>query len=197
LHLKARNLWGSIMMANSWKRIVRNCVMLESGQHYLGTHKTKVYINNVSLWYFEMQPRASLKLGMLFHEHMSVNDEQVNMSNWTWVDLLEYSTNVNEIFGKYSLTHEYFMMWKNILPHDHGWMIFMDENVDDKWKWMKFFMNVGNIVFWWKIEQKNRMEKTMLVYFEKFNPWNVEVTFEGILYINLILIFVAFKSYRI
>jgi hypothetical protein len=35
-------------------------------------------------------------------------------------------------------------------------MIFMDENVDDKWKWTNFFMNVGDIFFLWKIEQKKK-----------------------------------------
>jgi hypothetical protein len=34
---------------------------LKAWQHYLGMHKTKVFTNNVSLWYFEMQPRASTK----------------------------------------------------------------------------------------------------------------------------------------
>ncbi len=72
----------------------------------------------------------------------------------------------------------------------------MDENVDDKWKWMKFFMNIGNFFFDEKSNKKIGWKKIMLIYFEKFNPWNVEVTFEGIFYISLIGISVAFKSYR-
>jgi hypothetical protein len=34
---------------------------LKAWQHYLGFHKTKVFINNVSLRYFETQPRAMVK----------------------------------------------------------------------------------------------------------------------------------------
>jgi hypothetical protein len=30
-------------------------------QHYMGTHKTKVFTNNIFLKYFEIQPRASTK----------------------------------------------------------------------------------------------------------------------------------------
>jgi hypothetical protein len=32
--------------------------------------------------------------------------------------------------------------------------MFMDENVDEKIKWMNFFMNIGNKLFFAKIEQK-------------------------------------------
>jgi len=34
---------------------------LKASQHYLGMHKTKAFTNNISLWSFEMQPRASTK----------------------------------------------------------------------------------------------------------------------------------------
>jgi hypothetical protein len=34
---------------------------LKSWQFYLGMHKIKAYIDKVSLWYFETQPRASMK----------------------------------------------------------------------------------------------------------------------------------------
>jgi hypothetical protein len=36
-----------------------NC--LKAWQHYLGFHKTKVFMENVSLRYFETQPRAMTK----------------------------------------------------------------------------------------------------------------------------------------
>jgi hypothetical protein len=29
-------------------------------------------------------------------------------------------------------------MRKNILSHGHGWMRFMDENINAKWQWMNF-----------------------------------------------------------
>jgi hypothetical protein len=60
-------------------------------------------------------------------------------------------------------------MWKNILPHIHGWMIFMDENVNDKWQQMIFFMNVGNKFFFAKIEQKKQDGKTCVDLFWKFH----------------------------
>jgi hypothetical protein len=34
---------------------------LKAWQHYLGTHKTKVYMDNISLWYFETQPKTLMK----------------------------------------------------------------------------------------------------------------------------------------
>jgi hypothetical protein len=42
---------------------------------------------------------------------------------------LEYFIHVDRISKKYSLTCriEFLLTWKNILPHVHGWMIFMDE----------------------------------------------------------------------
>jgi hypothetical protein len=39
----------------------------------------------------------------------------------------------------------------------------MDENVNDKQQHMIFFMNVGKK----KLNKKNKIEKFMLVYFEK------------------------------
>jgi hypothetical protein len=34
---------------------------VKTWQHYLGTHKTKVFTNNVFFKYFETQPKASMK----------------------------------------------------------------------------------------------------------------------------------------
>ncbi len=54
LPLKTKTLWGTTTMANSWKR---NCmpyyVAWKCGKHYLGTHKTKVFMDIVSLRYFK------------------------------------------------------------------------------------------------------------------------------------------------
>jgi len=79
--------------------------------------------------------------------------EQVNMNE----SFLEYSTDVNKIFEKYYLTHgiEYFVMQRNILPHVHRWMIFVDENVDDKWKMDELFHECWQQIFLCKTEQKN------------------------------------------
>jgi hypothetical protein len=51
--------------------------------------------------------------------------EQVSMKK----SFLEYFVNVERIFLKYYLTHgiKYLMTWKNIMPHVHRWMTFMDE----------------------------------------------------------------------
>jgi hypothetical protein len=52
----------------------------------------------------------------------------------------------------------------------YGW------NLDDKWKWMNFFMNIGNkFVFVKNYTKETRWKKIMLVCFEKLNTWNVEV----------------------
>ncbi len=96
---------------------------------------------------------------MLFHECANVI-----VIKWAWASeyeqiFLEYFVDVYKIFKEYSLTHtKYLMTWKNILSCVRGWMIFMDENVNDNWKWMNFFMNVINNFFWWKTKQKNRMK---------------------------------------
>jgi hypothetical protein len=47
---------------------------------------------------------------------------------------LEYSTDIDRIFGKYYFKHGtiYLAMWRNNLPHVHGLMIFMDDKLDDK-----------------------------------------------------------------
>ncbi len=105
-------------------------------------------------------------LGMLFGEH-----EQVNMNNF----FLEYFTNFDEIFEEYYLTHgiKYLVMWKNILPCVHGWKIFKDENLDDKWKWTNFFMNVSNIYFFKeKFNKRNKVEKNYIGLFWKF--WHMK-----------------------
>jgi hypothetical protein len=91
-----------------------------------------------------------------------------------------------------SLTLHLCCHWRNILPCVYGW------NVDDKWKWMNFLWTL-EILFYFdeKLVKKKDGRKFMLVYFEKFNTWNVKVIFEIILYVNLIWIFAASKPYRI
>ncbi len=48
-----------------------NC--LKAWQHYLGFHKTKVFTNNVSLRYFETQPRAMAK-ELHWHDTLALMD---------------------------------------------------------------------------------------------------------------------------
>jgi hypothetical protein len=99
--------------------------------------------------------------------------EQMNMSK----SFLEYSINIDRIFGKYYLTHgtEYLVMWKNILPHVHGWMIFMHENLDYKWKLMNFFMNIGNKCFLQKTKQKKQDGKKLCWFVLKLDTWNAKI----------------------
>ncbi len=46
-------------------------------------------------------------------------------------------------------------------------MMFMDENVDEKWEWMNFFMNVGKKKLGEKLNKKNKMEKIYVGLFWK------------------------------
>jgi hypothetical protein len=48
-------------------------------------------------------------------------------------------------------------------------MIFMDEILDDKWKWMNFFMNIGKILFLQKTKQKKQDGKNYVGLF-----WKIE-----------------------
>jgi hypothetical protein len=103
---------------------------------------------------------------------------------------------------------------KNILWHIqniwwHG-RIFCHVFVDEWYLWMKMWMIIENgWTFSWmlsifffceKLNKKIGWNFFMLVYFEKFNIWNVEVMFQIIFFINLIwnlLSFAASKPYRI
>lgn len=49
---------------------------LKTWQHYLGMHKIKVLTINVSLKYFEMQPRASTKQ-LRWHDTMALLDVEL------------------------------------------------------------------------------------------------------------------------
>jgi hypothetical protein len=118
---------------------------------------------------------------MLVHEHVSrwpwANEhgqiffEILSWCRWnTWKILFD---TWDIIFGD---VEEYFTMcsWmKDIQGWNFGWQMKMDDFFHECWQ--HFFL--------WKIEpKKNRMEKITLVYFEKFDTWNVEVIF----YISLI-----------
>jgi len=48
-------------MANSFKKLYTIVYYLKTWQHYLGTHKIKVFMDNISLKYFETQPKALAK----------------------------------------------------------------------------------------------------------------------------------------
>jgi hypothetical protein len=60
----------------------------------------------------------------------------------------------------------------------------MDENVDEKWQWMNFFMNIHN-KFCFAKNRRNEIgyKKIMLVYYEQFVTWNVWVTLELVCHI--------------
>jgi hypothetical protein len=80
---------------------------------------------------------------MLFHEPTSVRVSKWagELSKWT-ESFFKYYTHVDIIFEKYLLMPrtKYLVTSKNILPHVHGWTIFMDENVDRIWFNLKIYM---------------------------------------------------------
>jgi hypothetical protein len=49
---------------------------LKAWQYYLGMHKIKVYMDKVSLWYFEMQPRALVKQ-LRWHDTLALLDVEL------------------------------------------------------------------------------------------------------------------------
>jgi hypothetical protein len=51
-----------------------NC--LKAWQHYLDSHKTKVFTNNVSLKYFETQPKATIKQ-LHWHDTLALMDTEL------------------------------------------------------------------------------------------------------------------------
>ncbi len=66
----------------------------------------------------------------------------------------------------------------------HRWMIFMDENGDEKWQWMNFFMNICNKFCCAKNWTKEiGYKKFMLVYYEQSITWNAQVILELIFHI--------------
>lgn len=75
-----------------------------------------------------------VKHGSYFMSHRAWAKEQDQI-------FLQYSSHINKKKIKCFLTPRKFflMMWKNIFSHVHGWMIFINENVNDKLQWMKFF----------------------------------------------------------
>jgi hypothetical protein len=69
-------------MANSWKGVVCHRVLPETQQHYFGTHKTKVFLDNVSLRYFEIQPMALVKQ-LKWHDTLVLLDaEFIHKPRW-------------------------------------------------------------------------------------------------------------------
>ncbi len=66
----------------------------------------------------------------------------------------------------------------------HRLMIFMDENGDEKWQWMNFFMNIRNKFYFAKKWTKEiGYKKFMLVYCDQFVTWNVQVILELVFHI--------------
>jgi hypothetical protein len=121
----------------------------------------------------------------------------MNLRAWKWVgeheqmnkteSFFKYYTQVNKIFEKYLLMPrtKYLTTLKNILPHVHGWTIFMDENVDEKIDGI-FYECCQHTIFCKKLNKETRWKKFMFIYFENFVIWNVEIIFQLILYISLI-----------
>jgi hypothetical protein len=57
-------------------------------------------------------------------------------------------------------------VWRNILPHVHGWIIFMDESMDEKR--MNFILNIGNKgYFCGELNKRNMVEKKYVDFFQK------------------------------
>jgi hypothetical protein len=55
---------------------------LKTWQHYFRMHKTKVYTNNISLRYFETQPKASMK-HLKWHNTLALLDvELIHKLGW-------------------------------------------------------------------------------------------------------------------
>jgi hypothetical protein len=100
---------------------------------------------------------------------------------------------------EYHLTHgtEYLVMWRNILPHvKDEWYSWMKNG----WKieWMNFQMNVGNkIVFVKTWTKETRWNNFMLVYFEKYNTWNVDAILQVKFHISIIWTFATSKLFII
>ncbi len=57
---KSKKLYGAqLRWPTHEKELYAVVCYLKAWQHYLGRHKTKVYMDNISLGYFETQLRAS------------------------------------------------------------------------------------------------------------------------------------------
>jgi len=58
---KRKLAWAQLRWPIHEKELFAIVSCLKAWQHYLGFHKTKVFMKNVSLRYFETQPRAMTK----------------------------------------------------------------------------------------------------------------------------------------
>jgi hypothetical protein len=54
---------------------------MKAWQHYLGTHKTKVFTNNISLWYFETHSKALAKQ-LRWHDTLALLDVELIHKPW-------------------------------------------------------------------------------------------------------------------
>jgi len=117
----------------------------------------KTYRCNKSSKYITYFPDRDDSSWTYKHKH-----EQASMSK----SLLEYVVHVDKILKNYLLTHriESLLTWRNILPCVHGWMIFMDEKMDEF-----YFKCCYIFLFFWKIEKKMGSKQFMLVSFNT-NP---------------------------
>jgi hypothetical protein len=63
-------------MANSFKKLYIIIYYFKAWQHYLGMHKIKVFMYNISLKYFETQPRA-LEKYLRWHDTLVLLDAEL------------------------------------------------------------------------------------------------------------------------
>ncbi len=86
-------------------------------------------------------------------------------------------------------------MWMNLLPRVHGWMIFMDEIMDETW--INFIMNVANKrYFCEKLNKRNKVE-TIYVGFFQNNLTHEMFKSHSKIIIHISLIWNIFKFYII
>jgi hypothetical protein len=121
---------------------------------------------------------------MLIHEPASMN-----MRRQAWMhdhDQIFFRIfypcrhNIRKMF--FDCKIEFLLMWKDILPCVHGWMIFMDE------KRMNIILNVGNTCYFCKNLNKRNRVKTIYVGFFQNNSTNemFKSHFKAVLHIFLI-----------
>jgi hypothetical protein len=117
----------------------------------------------------------------------------MNMWAWAWIggheqrsktkSFLEFFSHIDGIFKIHFVTPRtwYLVTWKNILPR-----------VMDEWYlWMKMWTKMTMDELFHEHSQQDtfqtKYKKIMLVYCEKFNTWNAQVTLELVFQIPWLL----------
>ncbi len=144
--------------------------------------------SSVFFSYLQCGTNGYYQLRMLFREHVIVNNEQVNTSKWTRTNL----------FWNILLTSTKYL--ENIIWHmgQNIWWCrgtFCHMFMDEWYLWMKMLTtNENGRTFSWMLatncffakNQTKEWKNIILVCFEKFSTWNVEVILQVIFYISLI-----------